>query len=303
MEPIVEAEGLIKRFDAFEAVRGIDFSIPAGMCFGLLGPNGSGKTTTVRMVHCVTPPSAGRLRVFGMGVAESPREIKARIGVCAQEETLDSDFTVRRNLEVFARYFGISSRRARERAGELIEFFQLEAKSAQKIETLSGGLKRRLQIARALVNEPDLLILDEPTTGLDPQARHQIWEMVRQLKRRGLTVILTTHYMEEASMLCDELAFMGEGRIVERGAPKALIERHVGRDVLEIEETSEALEGWLTEHGESWERVGERLHVRTADGRPLLARLTEERLAQHVTLRHATLEDVFLKLTGRHLNE
>jgi lipooligosaccharide transport system ATP-binding protein len=301
--PVVEARGLVKHYGAFEAVRGIDLRIEAGECFGLLGPNGSGKTTTVRMIQAVSPVTAGALRVFGMDVARQPREIKAAIGVCPQESNLDGDFSVERNLLVFARYFGIARDEARRRADELIEFFHLADKRDQKIDNLSGGLKRRLQIARALINRPRLLILDEPTTGLDPQARHQIWNAVRDLRRRGLTSLLTTHFMDEAEMLCDRLVIMDAGRIIEEGSPRGLIDRHVGQEVIEIEDPPAELEAWLTERAIGHELHSERAHIHARDARGLLDEITGRGWAERFILRRATLEDVFLKLTGRGLRD
>jgi lipooligosaccharide transport system ATP-binding protein len=303
VERILFAEKLTKHYGDLVAVDAIDFEIMAGECFGLLGPNGAGKTTTVKMIHAAVPITAGTLRVFGKDIAKEPREIKARIGVCPQDINLDQDFSVIKNLIVFARYFGIGTAAARRKAESLIEFFQLGDRRDQKIETLSGGLKKRLLVVRALVNDPRLLILDEPTAGLDPQARHQIWDTVRELKRSGTTIILTTHYMEEAAMLCDRLVIMDGGKIIERGAPAELVERHLGRDVIEIEEAPAGIEERFCTSGIPCESHAGRLYVYTDDGRGLLPRVTEELAGGKVVLRQATLEDVFLRLTGRQLRE
>jgi lipooligosaccharide transport system ATP-binding protein len=303
MEPILTASKLTKHYGDLVAVDGIDFEITAGECFGLLGPNGAGKTTTVKMIHAAVPITAGTLRVFGMDITKSPREIKERIGVCPQDINLDQDFSVLKNLVVFARYFGIGAVEARRRAEQLIGTFQLADRRDQKIETLSGGLKKRLLVVRALVNEPLLLILDEPTAGLDPQARHQIWDKIRELKRSGTTIILTTHYMEEAAMLCDRLVIMDGGRIIERGAPADLVGRHLGRDVIEIEDAPAGTEERFCREGMPCEEHAGRLYIYTNDGRALLPRVTGALPSGNVVLRQATLEDVFLKLTGRQLRE
>jgi lipooligosaccharide transport system ATP-binding protein len=303
MERILTAEGLTKRFGDFTAVDGIDFEIYRGECFGLLGPNGAGKTTTVKMIHAAVPITAGTLHVLGKDVSRCPRAVKAAIGVCPQDVNLDPDFSVRKNLIVYARYFGIGGTRARAKADELIEFFQLGEKRDQKIESLSGGLKKRLLIVRALVNEPRILILDEPTTGLDPQARHQIWDKVRELKRSGTTIVLTTHYMEEAATLCDRLVIMDGGSIIERGAPASLIERHIGREVIEMEDYPPHTAPYLEERAIPFEIYSDRIYIYAASARDILADLTDRFPSGKVALRQATLEDVFLKLTGRQLRE
>ena len=228
----VEARGLVKRFDETVAVDGIDLEIPVGGCFGFLGPNGAGKTTTIKMVTCVSPPTAGDLHVLDGDVRGDRRRIKARLGVVPQGMTLDGDLTARENLISFGAYHSLPRREAERRADELLEFAQLTDRAAAEVDALSGGMQRRLLIARALVNDPELLVLDEPTTGLDPQARHLVWERLRRLKRGGKTLLLTTHYMEEAAQLCDRLVIMDAGRIVAEGAPAELTERH-GQDDLE----------------------------------------------------------------------
>jgi lipooligosaccharide transport system ATP-binding protein len=303
MKPIVKANKLTKKFGNFVAVNRIDFEITPGECFGFLGPNGAGKTTTVKMIYAVVPISSGSLFVFGKDVSIHPREIKACIGVCPQDINLDTDFSALKNLLVFARYFGIDSNQARNKADMLIDFFQLGEKKDQRIENLSGGLKKRLLIARALVNDPKLLILDEPTTGLDPQARHQIWDKIRELKKSGTTIILTTHYMEEASMLCDRLVIMGEGNIIEKGVPESLIKKYIGRDVIEIEDSSPEIKIFLRNKGVNFETHSDRTYIYTEKGREILSSITKNSFSEKVILRQASLEDVFLKLTGRHLRE
>ncbi|MDD3642687.1 MAG: ATP-binding cassette domain-containing protein [Candidatus Krumholzibacteria bacterium] len=303
MEPILTAANLTKRYGDLTAVAGIDFDIAPGECFGLLGPNGAGKTSTAKMIYAAVPVTGGCLCVFGRDITRHAREIKKLIGVCPQDVNLDQDFSVLKNLIVYARYFGIGAAEARRKAEELIEFFQLGDKRDRKIESLSGGMKKRLLVVRALVNDPRLLILDEPTAGLDPQARHQIWEKVRQLKKNGTTIVLTTHYMEEAAVLCDRLAIMDRGRIVERGRPADLVARHIGRDVIEIEDPSPAALEEIEAAGARHETFAGRTYVYTEDGRELIARIAREGQAGHVVLRQAGLEDVFLKLTGRQLRE
>ena len=300
---VVTAQNLVKRYGDLAAVDGIDFEIEAGECFGLLGPNGAGKTTTVKMIHAAIPVTGGRLSVFDLDITRSPREIKARIGVCPQDVNLDQDFTVLRNLVVFARYFGIRGSEARRRADELIDFFQLGEKRDRKIESLSGGMKKRLLVVRALINDPRLLILDEPTAGLDPQARHQIWDKIRELRRGGKTIVLTTHYMEEAAALCDRLVIMDRGRIIEQGAPEELIAKHFGREVVEIDELSPAVREKLDRGGEQYETYNGRTYVYTGNGRDLLDAFAAAGATGRFVLRNATLEDVFLRLTGRQLRE
>jgi len=228
MEPIVSAQGLVKRYGDFTAVAGIDFETRPGECFGLLGPNGAGKTSTVGMLTCTLPLSGGDLRIFGLDARSHPREIKARLGVCPQESNLDTDFTLTQNLTVYARYFDIPQGEALARAKELIARFRLEDKADACVDDLSGGLRRRLLVARTLVNRPELVVLDEPTTGLDPQSKHQIWDEVRAMKAAGSSILLTTHYMEEAALLCDRLIIIDAGRVLEAGDPCGLISKHVG---------------------------------------------------------------------------
>src|ERR1700675_1041949 len=233
-EALIEGRGLTKRFGEFVAVAGIDVKVEPGEAFGFLGPNGAGKTSTMRMIACVSPITGGELRVLGMDPATDGPRIRARLGVVPQEDTLDLELTVRENLLIYGRYFGLARSVIRERADELIDFVQLSDRSGDRVDELSGGMRRRLTIARALINRPALMLLDEPTTGLDPQARHLVWERLYQLKRQGVTLVLTTHYMDEAEQLCDRLVIMDGGRIVAEGSPRALIERYVTREVLEL---------------------------------------------------------------------
>ncbi|OLE66204.1 MAG: ABC transporter [Acidobacteria bacterium 13_1_20CM_2_68_14] len=300
---VIEARGLTKRYGQLTAVDGVSFAIQAGECFGFLGPNGAGKTSTVKMIHCSSPVTAGDLKVFGMDVRREPRTIKARIGVCQQEDNLDPDFSVRKNLTVFARYFGIPATAAEERARELLEFMGLWERRDARIRELSGGLKRRLVIARALVNRPDLLILDEPTTGLDPQSRHQVWDRVRTLRRQGKTILLTTHYMDEAQTLCDRLVIMDHGTILVEGPPAELVRSRVGREVVEISGFPQALVGFVRERGWSFETDTDRLWIYTDTGEAVFTAIAREYALERCTVRTAGLEDLFLKLTGRELRE
>lgn len=300
---VIEAQALSKRYGAVTAVDGIDFSVASGECVGFLGPNGAGKTTTVRMVSCFTPVTSGSILVFGLDVSDNPREIKSRLGICPQEDNLDPDFSVEKNLLTFARYFGLSRGLARERARTLLRFVQLEEKAGAKIQELSGGMKRRLILARALLNEPALLLLDEPTTGLDPQARHLIWQRVRNLKAEGTTILLTTHYMEEASQLCDRVILMDQGRILLEGPPRELIAREVGREVIEVWNYTSDIAAYVSERGWNHEILEDRIYIylHTGDdgGRSLGDRFPHQ---EHL-LRQATLEDVFLRRAGRALRE
>ncbi len=303
MPAVIEARGLSKRYGTLTAVDGIDFSIQAGECFGFLGPNGAGKTSTVRMIHCFMPVSGGELRVFGMDVREKPREIKTRIGVCQQEDNLDPDFSVLRNLLVFARYFGIPAGEAATRARELLEFMGIWERRNDTIRQLSGGLKRRLVIARALINKPDLLILDEPTTGLDPQSRHLVWDRVRALRRQGKTVLLTTHYMDEAQTLCDRLVIMDHGRILVEGRPADLVRTRVGKEVVEVWGYPPALLEQARQSGWSFETDTDRLFIYTDEGEAVFSSIAGKHVTERCTVRTAGLEDLFLKLTGRELRE
>jgi lipooligosaccharide transport system ATP-binding protein len=303
MPAIIRTENLEKSFASLQAVAGISFSVEPGECFGLLGPNGAGKTTTIRMLYGYTPIGSGTLEVFGLDVRKEIRAIKQRIGICQQEDSLDPDLSVRDNLIGYARYFSLPTKVARQRADELLAFFALEKKAGSSIRTLSGGLKRRLMLARALINNPELLILDEPTTGLDPQSRQLLWERLASLKARGLTVLLTTHYMEEAARLCDRLVIVDHGKVLIEGRPAELVRREIGSNVLEVLEPDQAVREFLRQHGSRFEEAGERLLVHLDDGDELFLRLPREVRREGCTLRPATLEDLFLKLTGRELRE
>ena len=303
MSAVIEARGLTKRYGAVAAVDGIDLRVERGACFGILGPNGAGKTTTVRMVYGFSPVSAGDLRVFGLDVTRELPAIKARLGVCQQGNTLDPDLTVAENLEVYSRYFGIPRAVARRRAGELLEFIALGARADAPVASLSGGLVRRLMLARALINEPELLILDEPTTGLDPQSRHALWERLGELGRRGLTILLTTHYLEEAARLCTRLVIMDRGRILVAGTPRELVREHAGPSVVEVPEPPPGLREFVRERGLRVDDLGHRLIVYAGDGEELYREIRRRFGCGECLLRPATLEDVFLRLTGRDLRE
>ncbi|MEV0879638.1 ABC transporter ATP-binding protein [Micromonospora echinofusca] len=303
--PLIQARALVKRFGDFIAVDGIDVEVRAGEAFGFLGPNGAGKSSTMRMIGCTSPPSGGELRILGMDPVRDGPAIRARLGVCPQLDNLDPELTVQENLTTYARYFGISRRVARERAAELLDFVQLTERADSKVEPLSGGMKRRLTIARALVNEPEIVLLDEPTTGLDPQARHLVWERLFRLKQQGVTLVLTTHYMDEAEQLCDRLVVMDGGRIVAEGSPRALIDRHSTREVVELRfaaESQEAFAGKLDGLGERVEVLPDRILLYVPDGDAAVAEVGERGLhPANVLVRRSSLEDVFLHLTGRTL--
>jgi lipooligosaccharide transport system ATP-binding protein len=302
---LVEARGLVKRFGDAVAVDGIDVEVRRGEAFGFLGPNGAGKSSTMRMIGCVSPPTAGRLRVLGRDPATQGPAIRARLGVCPQADTLDEELTVEENLLVYGRYFGLPREVVRRRTAELLAFAQLTERRASRVEPLSGGLKRRLTIARSLVNAPELLLLDEPTTGLDPQARHALWDRLFRLKRSGVTLVLTTHYMDEAEQLCDRLVVMDGGRIVAEGSPRDLIGRYSTREVLELrfaDDEAAAHADRVAAPGERVEVLADRLLLYTDDGDVALARLHAAGVHPMSSLvRRAGLEDVFLRLTGRTL--
>ncbi len=300
---ILKVESLYKSYAALKAVDGISFAVEPGECFGLLGPNGAGKTTTIRMLYGYTPRDAGRLSLFGLDIDKDLREIKRRIGICQQEDSLDPDLSVRNNLVGYARYFAIPRQVAESRADELLGFFALQNRAEDKISVLSGGLKRRLMLARALVNQPQLLILDEPTTGLDPQSRQLLWDKLAELKRQGLTILLTTHYMEEAERLCDRLVIVDHGQILVEGNPKALVRERVGHTVLEIAEPDQEVREFLSREACRVEDLGRRLLVYLDDGDELFLKLTRDVRTEGCMLRPAGLEDLFLKLTGRDLRE
>jgi lipooligosaccharide transport system ATP-binding protein len=299
----IVARGLAKRYAATEAVRDVSFEVRAGEVVGFLGPNGAGKTTTVRMVSCFLPPSAGTALVHGIDVRERPRDVKRILGICPQEDNLDPDFDVLKNLLVYGRYFGLPGGEVRRRAEALLDLVALGDRKRAAISELSGGMKRRLILARALLNQPRVLLLDEPTTGLDPQARHAIWARVRGLRETGVTVLLTTHYMEEAAQLCDRVVVMDGGRILLEGAPQALVDREVGRTVVEAWSAGEAFVGFLRSLPGRLEEVGGRFYFYPAEGEHV-ERILEERFPEQERLiRRGTLEDVFLKLTGRALRD
>jgi lipooligosaccharide transport system ATP-binding protein len=303
MQPIIEVQHLFKKFQDVTAVDGLSFAVGQGEFFGLLGPNGAGKTTTIRMLYGFSPPTRGIIRIFGMEIARDWRKIKARIGVCQQDNTLDPDLTVEQNLIVFAGYFSIPSKEAKSRARELLEFFALSGRRGAKVMDLSGGMIRRLILARSLINRPELLILDEPTTGLDPQSRHQVWDRLEKLKASGLSVVLTTHNMEEASQLCDRLVIVDHGKILVEGSPADLILKHVGRSVIEIGGPDQALRDYLKTHAVPHDDLGQRIILYTPEGNELSSAVRDNFCHQQCTFRIGTLEDVFLRLTGRELRE
>jgi lipooligosaccharide transport system ATP-binding protein len=304
---LIRARGLVKRFGEFVAVDGIDVEVRAGEAFGFLGPNGAGKSSTMRMIGCVSPPTDGELHILGLDPRRDGPAIRARLGVCPQLDNLDLELNVRENLTSYARYFGIPRATARRRADELLDFVQLAERAGSKVDLLSGGMKRRLTIARALVNEPDVLLLDEPTTGLDPQARHLVWERLFRLRQRGVTLVLTTHYMDEAEQLCDRLVVMDHGKIVAEGSPRALIEAHSTREVVELRFGHDELDsyaGKLHGIGERVEVLPDRILLYAADGDAAAAAVHARDLTpSSVLVRRSTLEDVFLHLTGRTLVE
>ena len=299
---MILAQGLRKSFGSQEVVRGIDFTVPPGTCFGLLGPNGAGKTTTIKMILGQSPYDGGSLRVFGQAMPASARSVRRRTGVVPQSDNLDPDFTVEENLRVYGAYFGLPGGALAERIAYLLDFVALKDRAGSRIDTLSGGMKRRLTIARALINDPELLVLDEPTTGLDPQVRHMIWSRLRDLKHTGKTLLLTTHYMEEAQRLCDELVIIDHGRILAGGSPASLIRGNVEPEVLELHGRHNDIARLLDGLELRTESVGDTVYCYTDDARPLM-----ERFNQHPELsvmhRNANLEDVFLKITGRELRD
>jgi lipooligosaccharide transport system ATP-binding protein len=305
MSVAIYAQDLVKRYRDLPAVDGVRFFVNVQECFGFLGPNGAGKSSTMRMIYGFSPITSGTLRVLGKDVTNQMREIKTQLGVVPQEDNLDPDLKVLQNLVVYARYFDIPKRLALARAQESLELLQLWEKRDAAIRELSGGMKRRLMIARALINQPQLLILDEPTTGLDPQARHLVWQKLRLLKSQGVTMLITTHYMEEAAQLCDRLVLMDKGKIIAEGAPAQLVSQYAGREVLELR-VSDAIKPQILDqldrlHVQS-EAAGDTLYVYTDDGRMLHSQLDLSKV-ERVSLRHATLEDVFLRLAGHALQE
>lgn len=309
IQDAVVAVALTKRYGDLVAVDGIDLAIPTGTCFGLLGPNGAGKTTTIRMILGQAPMTSGTLHVLGLDAATKQRLIKRRLGVVPQENNLDPDFTVHRNLTVYARYYGIAPGPAEARADELVVEMQMADKRDASVMELSGGMKRRLVVARSLVNDPDLLVLDEPTTGLDPQARHAIWDRVRKLRSQGKTILLTTHYMDEAEMLCDNLVVIDKGRVLERGSPRELIQKHTQGDAVEFvfghesPEKVAALAAEFATQGVPHESLGDRVVAFGAEVPALLDEVPRRHEPKETIRRRATLEDVFLRLTGRALRD
>src|SRR6478735_5507170 len=302
---MILAQGLRKSFGEFEAVKGIDVDVRRGEAFGFLGPNGAGKSSTMRMVAAVSPVSGGTLRILGMDPAQDGPQIRSRIGVCPQEDTLDLEITVRDNLFVYGRYFGLPRKEVRERVDELLEFVQLTEKADAKVEDLSGGMKRRLTIARSLINRPEVLLLDEQTTGLDPQARHVVWDRLFRLKQQGVTLVLTTHYMDEAEQLPDRLVVMDKGVSVAEGSPLSLIAERSAREVAELRfgvGENEQHASKVEDLADRVEVLPDRLLLYTADGEETVAKVHERGLTPAATLvRRSTLEDVFLRLTGRTL--
>ncbi len=302
---MVDADGLKKHFGAIRAVDGVSFDVREGGSFGFLGPNGAGKTTVMRMICCMARPTAGKLRVLGLDPIRRAKDIKKDIGVVPQKSSLDDDLTVMQNLMIFARYHGIPKKEAVVRAEELLHFAKLEDRRNERVPHLSGGMQRRLLIARALINKPRILILDEPTTGLDPQVRHLIWQRLRKLRRQGITLLITTHYMEEAENLCEEIVIMNRGKIIVRGAPPAMISEHIGRFTLEINvngnDTESAVRRIFDGKPCRIERFGDRIYVHSDESEPLTESLREVADFEPI-MRPSTLEDVFLKLTGRELS-
>jgi lipooligosaccharide transport system ATP-binding protein len=307
---LVHARGLVKRFGELVAVDGVDFDVRRGEAFGFLGPNGAGKTSTMRMVGCVSPPSGGTLRILGLDPVENGAEIRARLGVVPQQDTLDMELTVRENIVIYGRYFGLPRSELGRRADELLEFVQLNERADSKVEPLSGGMKRRLTIARSLVNDPEVMLLDEPTTGLDPQARHTVWDRLFRLKQRGVTLILTTHYMDEAEQLCDRLVVMDKGKIAAEGSPLELIRRYSTREVVElrfqveqeVEHVADDIANRMDGFARRLEALPDRLLLYTDDGDATASRVHDLGLQpESVLVRRSTLEDVFLHLTGRTL--
>jgi lipooligosaccharide transport system ATP-binding protein len=307
---LVHARGLVKRFGALTAVDGVDFDVQRGEAFGFLGPNGAGKTSTMRMIGCVSPPSGGTLSILGLDPIRDGPEIRERLGVVPQQDTLDMELTVRENILIYGRYFGLPRSGLRKRADELLEFVQLNERADDKVEPLSGGMKRRLTIARSLVNDPSVLLLDEPTTGLDPQARHTVWDRLFRLKQRGVTLILTTHYMDEAEQLCDRLVVMDKGKIAAEGSPQELIRRYSTREVVELrfraeqqtEQVAADIAARMDGLARRLEALPDRLLLYTDDGDATASRIHDIGVQpESVLVRRSTLEDVFLHLTGRTL--
>jgi len=306
--PLIQARDLVKRFGDFVAVDAIDFDLQRGEAFGFLGPNGAGKTSTMRMIGCVSPVTDGSLTIFGLDPAREGVKIRGRLGVVPQQDTLDMELTVRENIVIYGRYFGLGRKELGKRADELLDFVELTERANDKVEPLSGGMKRRLTIARSLVNEPEVLLLDEPTTGLDPQARHVVWDRLYRLKRQGVTLLLTTHYMDEAEQLCDRLVVMDRGKIVAEGSPRGLIEQYSTREVVELRfedgNRPDDLGYWTEGIVDRVEALPDRVLLYAHDGDAASHQLHERGLTpESVLVRRSSLEDVFLHLTGRSLIE
>ena len=300
---VIEAQEVVKRYGDFVAVNGVSFAVQSGEFFGLLGPNGAGKTSAIRMMYGFSPVTNGRMMVFGLDIERDWRQIRSRLGICQQENTLDPDLTVEQNLLLYARYFEMNREVARQRAEELLAFFALTHKRTAKVMELSGGLARRLQLARAMVADPELLILDEPTTGLDPQSRHQLWDRLAELKKRGLTMLLTTHYMDEAESLCDRLLIMDHGRILAQGRPRDLIAEHAAESVIEIEGAGEELRDYIRRRSVKHDDLGARIIIYAESNGTLENEVREKFCSSSCLFRAGNLEDVFLRLTGRELRE
>jgi lipooligosaccharide transport system ATP-binding protein len=301
---LIHARDLRKQFGTLAAVDGVDFDVSRGEALGFLGPNGAGKSSTMRMIGCVSPPSGGTLRILGLDPVRDGPSIRARLGVVPQLDTLDTELTVRENLIIYGRYFGLSRKEVRERADRLLDFVQLSERAGDRVEPLSGGMKRRLTIARSLVNDPEVLLLDEPTTGLDPQARHVVWDRLFRLKQQGVTLVLTTHYMDEAEQLCDRLVVMDRGKIAEEGSPLELIRRLSTREVVELRfanDPPQVEEQMFDGRVARIEKLPDRVLLYTDDGDALVPVAHELLHPQSVLVRRSTLEDVFLRLTGRTL--
>lgn len=303
MQTSIDARHLKKTYGELVAVDDVSFQVRPGEGFGILGPNGAGKTSIIRMLYGLSPLTGGVLKVFGLDIRDNMRVIKARLGVCQQENSLDPDLTVRQNMEVFARYFNIPHPVARERTQKLLSFMALDHRQDARAVDLSGGMMRRLVIARALINEPELLILDEPTTGLDPQSRHQVWERLEELRAKGLAILLTTHYMDEASRLCDRVVIMDHGRILVEGEPADLIKKHIGHNIIEVAEPSAELRDHIREKQWRNEDLGHRIIIYVEEDLTMFQEISQFCGAEGCLMRMATLEDVFLKLTGRDLRE
>ena len=302
-DTVLEASHVRKLYGASVAVDDVSFRVARGELFGLLGPNGAGKTSTIRMAYGCSPLSGGSLHLFGRDIVTDWREIRMRIGVCHQDNNLDTEMSVRDNLEVFAGFFGIPRAIARQRTDKLLSFFELDHRSGADVHELSGGMMRRLVLARAMINEPEFLILDEPTTGLDPQSRHQVWERLDRLKQDGVSILLTTHYMEEAARLCDRLIIVDKGRILVEGKSRELVAKYVGNQVVESSPVCPELREFVKQRGLEHEDLGHRMLIYCKDDEGLFREIARRYCQDNCILRMGTLEDVFLKLTGRDLRE